>query len=212
MNMKLTKKILNDNNIILKGARAIMEKNKQTKIQRKLSQMGTAFIPHEEQFLMYYDANLEGEQKVELVSMKDEQNQECENTKEEGDSIMNMKLTKQILRDNKIYNSWNISKRTEVNIFIIYFPVNSGIAYHSARWETIEIKSDKVGIFTNYIKLEFPVYNIKDKENELEKAKAFVLKKYGLKVTDKDVFGNWHPEGTLDKLKELINKNNSQVV
>ena len=76
MNMKLTKKILNDNNIILKGARAIMEKNKQTKIQRKLSQMGTAFIPHEEQFLMYYDANLEGEQKVELVSMKDEQNQE----------------------------------------------------------------------------------------------------------------------------------------
>ena len=123
-----------------------------------------------------------------------------------------MKLTKQILRDNKIYNSWNISKRTEVNIFIIYFPVNSGIAYHSARWETIEIKSDKVGIFTNYSKLEFPVYNIKDKENELEKAKAFVLKKYGLKVTDKDVFGNWHPEGTLDKLKELINKNNSQVV
>ena len=39
-----------------------------------------------------------------------------------------------------------------------------------------------------------------------------ILKKYGLKVTDKDVFGNWHPEGTLDKLKELINKNNSQVV
>lgn len=44
-----------------------MEENKETKVRRRTMRSAPAYIPHEEQFLLHYDANLHRESTVEAT-------------------------------------------------------------------------------------------------------------------------------------------------
>jgi hypothetical protein len=120
-----------------------------------------------------------------------------------------MKLTKKILNENKICNPYDLSEATGKNPFISFTPKESGRAYHPAKWQVIRIdyRTDpKAGWLDQYNKT-FTIYRKDEKEPLLIEAKAWVKQRYGLDITERDVWGNWHVTGTMAKLEEIIKAN-----
>jgi hypothetical protein len=117
-----------------------------------------------------------------------------------------LKLTKKLLNENRIFNSYGIAERTGKNPFIAFTPQDTGRAYRTAKWGVIRIgyqTDPKAGWADNHNKT-FDVYNRSDKELKLTEAKAWVKQRYGLDITERDVWGTWHATGTMDKLREII--------
>jgi hypothetical protein len=120
-----------------------------------------------------------------------------------------MKLTKKLLNENKIYNSWGISELTGKPPFIAFSPALHGRGSRNAKWQVIRIgfnTDPKVAWYDNYNKT-FDIWNRQEKEPKLAEAKAWVKEKYSLDMTERDVWGNWHVTGTMYKLKEIIQGN-----
>ena len=110
-----------------------------------------------------------------------------------------MNLTKQILRDHKIYNSFDILKVVGNSILIDYIPAdNSRLMSRYAYWRMSRFEGD------NIYKLEKSVTCREEKPVQLEIIRKYVRSRYGLDMTDKDPFGAYHPAGTLQKLIDLI--------
>jgi len=113
-----------------------------------------------------------------------------------------LKLTKKLLNEHKVYNPYEISKLTGKLPYISYTPSTTGVFAQYAYWSVTRIGY----ITTPQGNKSFTVYNRQDKEPKLTDAKAWVKERYNLDITERDVWGNWHVTGTMDKLREIISK------
>ncbi len=110
-----------------------------------------------------------------------------------------MKLTKKILNEHNIQNSYNIAQVVKSPIFIDYVPANNGrLTSRYAYW--IWTRFTNEGIRTK----DFTVTHREAKEPVLQEAIALIKNKFGISITDKDAFGGYHPEGTLKKLEDTF--------
>lgn len=119
-----------------------------------------------------------------------------------------IKLTKKLLNENKIYNSHGIAELTGKNPCIFYHSATYGRGSMSAKWQVAHMgyQTDPNGAWYNHGNKTFLVFPYCEKEQQFEKAKAWVKERYGLDITERDVWGNWHVTGTMDKLREIISK------
>lgn len=110
-----------------------------------------------------------------------------------------MKLTKKILSEHGIRNSYNIAKKVGSKIFIDYVAADNGrLTSHSAYWQFVRLTED------GYAHKDFLGVHRDNKVIVLQEAVAYAKRIYNTDITDKDPFGAYHPKGTLEKLKALI--------
>jgi hypothetical protein len=110
-----------------------------------------------------------------------------------------MKLTKKILREHKIYNSYDVAKKLGSKIFIDYIPAcNDRLVAHHAFWRFMRL------VDAGYNYKDFTVTCRENKLPILQEVIKFVKEKCNIDITDKDPFGAYHPKGTLKKLEALI--------
>jgi hypothetical protein len=117
-----------------------------------------------------------------------------------------LKITKSLLYKYRISNGWNLTVAARNKLYISFLPSDTGRGGHSAKWQVIGLgfNTDDKAWWGDYGRKTFNINGRDDKEPKLKKAIAWVKETYGLNITDKDVFGDWHVEGTLDKLREYI--------
>jgi hypothetical protein len=120
-----------------------------------------------------------------------------------------MKLTKKILNENRIFNPHDIARITGEKVYIAYSPQSIGRMYSPSKWQIvgINIYTDPTAHWTDHKTKTFDIFNHTDKLVLFETAKAWVKEKYGMDMTERDVWGNWHVTGTMDKMKAIIQKN-----
>lgn len=117
-----------------------------------------------------------------------------------------MKITSKLLNSIGIYSSYNIAGKVANKLFIAYSPATNGLGARYAQWGV-----HGMGFITNpsahwqdYGANTFVVTCRENKEPKLQEAIAWVKEKYGLDITERDVWGSYHVTGTMDKLKELL--------
>jgi hypothetical protein len=117
-----------------------------------------------------------------------------------------MKLTKNLLRQHRIFNSFDVAKATGGKLFISYSPPQYGRMADSANWQVrgLKFQTDPNGPWYNHGDKTFEVYNRQEKPVKLAEAIQWVQEHYGLKITDKDVWGDYHVEGTLKKIEAQL--------
>ncbi|MDD5354675.1 MAG: hypothetical protein PHF95_05745 [bacterium] len=105
----------------------------------------------------------------------------------------------------RIHNSHNIAVTTGEKLYIGYI---RGDKWSGARWSVIGIKvqTDPTAHWKDMGNKTFPVWTKEEKEEKLQEAKNWVKQKYGIDITEKDVWGGWHRTGTLNELRNLIRK------
>jgi hypothetical protein len=90
-------------------------------------------------------------------------------------------------------------------MYIDYIPADNGsLTAHYAYWRFMHL-SNSATLNAGYGYKVFTVTCRAEKQPQLEQAKDFVKRKYGLDMTDKDPWGAYHPSGTLAKLREIVN-------
>lgn len=110
-----------------------------------------------------------------------------------------MKLTKKILNEHGMHNSYNIAKKVGGKIFIDYVTADNGrLTSHSAYWQFVRLTED------GYAHKDFREIHRDNKVIVLQEAVAYAKRIYNIDITDKDPFGAYHPTGTLEKLETLI--------
>ena len=116
-----------------------------------------------------------------------------------------MKITKKLLIQHNIYNSYMLAKIAKNKLFIIYIPSVGGIGW-AAKWQVygLDFKTDTKSYWADFGKKTFDVFTRIDKEPQLQKAIAWVKEVYNIDITEKDPYGSWHPKGTLDKLTIIV--------
>lgn len=118
-----------------------------------------------------------------------------------------IKLTKKLLNENRIFNPHGIATATNEKLFIGFTPADYGKAGHSAHWRIVgnKFNTDPKSWWGNYGCKTF-IFHRDTKNSVLVEAKAWVKERYGLDITERDIWGNWHVTGTMDKLREIISK------
>lgn len=118
------------------------------------------------------------------------------------------KITKVLLANYHIHNSHNLASVVGSKLFISYTPADHGrLTSRYAYWAVggIGFNTDPSAHWQDHGCKTFTVRCREDKKTELNNAKAWVKEKYNLDVTEKDIYGNWHITGTLNKLQEITN-------
>ena len=109
------------------------------------------------------------------------------------------KLTRKILNEHNIYNSYNLAKAVNSPIYLDYIPADNGrLTSHYPYWQWRRFTDN--GERTK----DFTVTHREAKEPVLQEAIALVKKHFGIDVTDKDPFGGYHPQGTIEKLCKIM--------
>jgi hypothetical protein len=123
-----------------------------------------------------------------------------------------MKLTKKLLNEHRIFNSYNLALYLKEKVYIGFSAQERGRISHSAKWQVIGIgfQTDPDEAWYNYGHKTFNIWG-KDKETQLLAAKAWVKENYSMDMTERDVWGNWHVTGTMDKLKAIILKSSQEA-
>lgn len=84
-------------------------------------------------------------------------------------------------------------------MYIDYVPADRGrLTSHYAYWKFMRLTNK------GYTYRKFTVTHREAKEPVLQQVFAYVKAKYGINMADKDVFGAYHPEGTLIKLTMIL--------
>ena len=114
---------------------------------------------------------------------------------------MNKKLTRKVLNEHNIYNPYNLAKAINSPIYIEYVPADNGrLTSHYAYWVWRRFVGG--GEKTK----KFTVTHREVKYSVLEEAITLIKKHFNINITDKDPFGAYHTEGTLDKLVKMVYK------
>lgn len=104
-----------------------------------------------------------------------------------------MKYTKKQWNDVKIYNSWGIMISGSSRVMIVY---QSQADWQTPSWRTYT---------PAHITLQFSVWSeIQETAQErslsaLKRAQDTAGENYGITAWERDVFGGWHPEGTMER-------------
>lgn len=119
-----------------------------------------------------------------------------------------MKITKEMLRSINIVNPYEIAKKTGNKIFLDYSPAETGRASRPAKWMVygMGFVTDPDAHWLDMGRKVFLVGYKAEKEPMRLEAVKWVKEKYNIDLTDRDVWGNYHPAGTLDKLSKLLGK------
>ncbi len=117
-----------------------------------------------------------------------------------------MKLAKKYLKYHRIFNPYGIAQRANNKLFIAYSPQTLGRMCENAHWQIIGIdfKSDPNSAWYNHGNKTFNVFSREEKQPQLEMAFNWCAEQYGLKAWEKDVWGDYHPSGTLARLKVIL--------
>jgi hypothetical protein len=123
-----------------------------------------------------------------------------------------MKLTKAILNKYKIHNSWQIAEILNNKLFLAYNPIQDGRAYRSANWKIVGInfKTDPDSPWYNGGCKTFSVFGSnhkRAKKESFDQAINWIKEKYGLEMTDRDIWGNYHQSNSLMKLRVILEEN-----
>ena len=113
-----------------------------------------------------------------------------------------MKLTKKVLRENRIFNPHNLAREAGSKLYIGYTSAEYGRASDSASWSIVGItfKTDPNGAWYNNGHKTFSVYSHEAKVVKLEEAMQWVKENYGITEWERDIFGSYQIKGTLEKL------------
>lgn len=110
-----------------------------------------------------------------------------------------MKLTRKILNEHHIFNPHNLSRTVGSLIYLEYIPADNGrLTSHYAYWQWRRFVDNGERI------KKFTVTHREAKEPVLQEAIALIKKHFDIDITDKDPFGSYHPQGTLEKLCTIL--------
>jgi hypothetical protein len=117
-----------------------------------------------------------------------------------------MKLTRKILNEHGIHNSFGIAQKAGNKLFIGYSPAIHGRASTSAKWQVhgMGFATDTKAHWADYGSKTFDIWGRDEILPQLNAAIKWVKETYNIDITDKDPFGAYHPKGTLGKLEALI--------
>lgn len=121
-----------------------------------------------------------------------------------------MKLTKKLLREHRIFNSWGIAQALGNKIFLGYQTAEYGRMSRSPAWQVIglDFQTDSKAPWYNNGRKTFWAFGRgnyrEEKVRAFNEAVAWVKGTYGLEMTDRDPWGDYHPAGSLDRLKEIL--------
>ena len=108
------------------------------------------------------------------------------------------KLTKNNLTSLNIYNSHSLAKKAGNFCYVKYvLAENSRLMSRYAYWNFIRFTDN------GYRHIEFTITHKEVKQTMLEKAIGYTRKRYGVIINEKDAFGNYHMQGTLEKIANL---------
>jgi len=114
-----------------------------------------------------------------------------------------MKITKNSLRELKIYNSYNLARAGSSKLFINYMPGESGRVAHYPYWAVsgINFKVEPNSAWYDYGNKTFPLSCRADKEPMLNEAIDWCYQNFNIPKDqwEKDPFGNWQIQGTIQK-------------
>ena len=121
-----------------------------------------------------------------------------------------IKPTKKILNSLGIHNPHNVAAEGGAKLFIYYRCQETGRAYQSAAWQVCGIgfkTGPKGDSWRDGGDKTFSIWDVRQqKASKLEEAKAWAKKRVGIKSWERDVFGAWHPKGTLQNIVDQISK------
>lgn len=109
-----------------------------------------------------------------------------------------MKPTKNKLRALRIFNSWDIAKRSS-KVFVGYRPQQTGRAWQSAAWQVHHTSrpTDPKAHFLDYGAKTFSVYRRGEKQEKLAEAQKWATEKFGFREWERDPWGDYHPKGSI---------------
>lgn len=121
-----------------------------------------------------------------------------------------MKLTKKVLREHGLINSYDIAKKLGNPFFLVYSGAAYGRAIGPANWSVygLTFKTDPGSPWYDHGMKTFSIYKREEKEPRLQEAIVWVKEKYGVDMADRDPHGAYHPAGSLEKLKKMLEAEN----
>lgn len=119
-----------------------------------------------------------------------------------------MKITKKLLNEIGICNSYILAQKIGNKIFIDYVSADNGrLTSHYAYWKTYRLDFLRPENKTKEGLKQFWVHGRDEKESVLKQAIDWIKRVYNIEITERDVWGNWHITGTMAKLEKLLRKN-----
>lgn len=117
--------------------------------------------------------------------------------------LSKMKYTKKFWNSLHIHNSHNIAS-AGLRFFISFSPQVTGRGYHSAKYQVIKIgsKTDYNSHWTDNGHKTFIIGFEYTKEQALWAAMTWAKMKFGYADWEKDVFGCYHPKGSMQMAAE----------
>ena len=108
-------------------------------------------------------------------------------------------MSKRLLRELGIYNSYDIAKLAHSKLFLSYANDQSR-GGKGIQWQVygVGFKTAPDAPWYDHGMKTFVMYSPKEKEDVLQAAKAWCLAEYGILEWEKDVFECWHPVGTIE--------------
>ncbi len=122
-----------------------------------------------------------------------------------------MKLTKKILREANIINSWDIGKIAHNRVILYYEHATHDRLAHCATWQVsgIGFKTNPEAAWYDHGCKTFIVHD-KNTEEAFQEAQKWCQEHHELTGTkprekwERDPHGNYHPEGTLAKIENFL--------
>ena len=117
-----------------------------------------------------------------------------------------MKLRKNLLREHKIYNGYELAKAAKNKVYISYIPGENGLRAHYAYWTVIGIdfKINPESAWYEYGHKHFSIGGRECKEKALLEAIEWVKEKFGIAEWEKAPYFSYQVKGTIAKVKALI--------
>ena len=122
-----------------------------------------------------------------------------------------MRLTKNQLREYKVFNPYNLASVTKSKLYIDYSPQDIGQGGRSSHWSVvgIDFHTDPDAHWQDNGNKSFLVWGRTDKDSKLQEAMDWVKEIHGITEWERDPFGGYQIKGTLKKLLEVKDADNS---
>jgi len=110
------------------------------------------------------------------------------------------RLTKDEWRALNIFNPYDLCIAGGKGVYVAYTPQITGRMSRSAKWQVIKpgFKTDPDGHWTHDGHKTFSVSRREDKEGNRLAALAWASEQFSIKEWEKDPWGDYHPQGTLE--------------
>ena len=117
-----------------------------------------------------------------------------------------MKLRKNLLREHRIYNAYELAKAAGNRVYIDYTPSERGRMAHYAHWTVVGVnfQVNPKSPWYEYGNKHFSIGGREHKEEALLEAIEWAREKFGITAWEKAPFMSYQIKGTIAKIKALI--------